>query len=123
MSYLLHSVCLVVILKFYTVTIFLHAVRNFEYQKEFLSKRVNFFTAIMTSFLKYFTATLRALFLHDAAHFISTSYVFANLHENDFLVNKSYMCTIFVTVSKVCGLFHGYNTGIKSSVISSFLHV
>ena len=51
------------ILKFYTVAMFLHAVKNFVSQKTFSSKHVLFFNCKnMTSFLNYITATLWALF-------------------------------------------------------------
>ena len=42
-SHLSHSDCLVVILKFYTVPMFLHAVRYFVGQKVFSSKHVSTF--------------------------------------------------------------------------------
>ena len=42
-SYLSHSDCLMVILKFYTVSMFLHAVRNIVNQKAFWSKHVSIF--------------------------------------------------------------------------------
>ena len=52
-SYLSHSDCLVVILKFYTAPMFLHAVRNFVNQKAFWNKHVPtvFYLENMTSLL------------------------------------------------------------------------
>ena len=79
-SYLSHSDCLVVILKFYTVPRLLHAVANFVNQKTFSSKHVSnfFYRENMTSFLNYVTATLRALFAWRG------SYMY-NLHPGVFL--------------------------------------
>ena len=62
-SYLSSSDCFVVILKFYTVLMFLHAVRKFVCPKAFSSKHVStFYRENMTSFFNFVTATLRALF-------------------------------------------------------------
>ena len=62
--YITHSDCLVVILKFYIIAMFLHAVRNFKPESIFKQTRVNiFYRESMTSFVNYDTATLRALFV------------------------------------------------------------
>ena len=63
-THLSHSDCFVVILKFYTVLMFLQAVSNFVNQKAFSSKHIfnNFYHKNMKLFLNYVTATLRALF-------------------------------------------------------------
>ena len=75
-SYLWHIDCLVVILKFYTVLMFLLTIRNFVNKKVFSSKQVSIFFNCenMTSFRTYVTAKLRA-FLRDAAHY----YFFSSL--------------------------------------------
>ena len=62
-SYLSHSKCLVVIMKFYTVRMFLHALRNFLNQNAFQANTCQpFYRENMTSFLNYVTTTLRAIF-------------------------------------------------------------
>ena len=61
-SYLLDSDCLV-LLKFYTVPMCLHTVKNFISQKRFhVNTCLLFHHENMTSFLNYSTATLRPLF-------------------------------------------------------------
>ena len=61
-SYLSHSDCLVVFLSFYTVPMFIHAVRN-HFQANTCQ---HFNRENMTSFFKYITSTLR-VFLRRAA--------------------------------------------------------
>ena len=80
MSYLSHSDCLVVILKFYTIPMFLHAVTNFVNEKAFWSKHVSifFYRENMTSFLDNVTAALRAHFAWRGINLKSyeVSYIF-----------------------------------------------
>ena len=62
-SYVSLGEYMILILKFYTVSVSLHDVTNFLNHKTFSRKQVsNFYRENMTSFLNYVTATLRALF-------------------------------------------------------------
>ena len=72
-------VYLVLILKFYTVPMPLHNVKN---QKALSSKYLSiFYRENLISFLNYFTTTLKkGPFLHDAAHIILI--FFARLQSN-----------------------------------------
>ena len=74
-SYLSHSDCLVVILIFYRVPMFLHAVTNFENQKAFSSKHMSFFIPRKYDIIFYYvTATLRVLFAWPGSHLDHISY-------------------------------------------------